>query len=171
MTLSTDSPTRCQTCRFKGTEDKTELPTTRRHHPHGSTFGHCAPYPRDDGPCRGFQSGRRSLPRLLCCAAGIRWPWPCTQEHTSVPTEDQDTQTSPQCRKHFRPPSKTRTSPPAPGDALHLAALIIHSDAISRRNRRAFLTTAKSTWEKSVLNASISFFPPVLFQKAFIWEF
>lgn len=37
-------------------------------------------YPRGDGPCRGCRSGRKTLLQLLCCAGGIRWLWPCTQE-------------------------------------------------------------------------------------------
>lgn len=38
------------------------------------------PYPRGDGPYRGCRSVRRTLQQLLCCAVGIRWLWPCTQE-------------------------------------------------------------------------------------------
>lgn len=95
-----------------------ELQTTRPDHPHGSTLGHFAPYPRGGGPCKGFRSGRRSLPRLHCCAGGIRWPWPCTQDKNNFSAgAGQDTQrassglaAAAQKKKTFGPPSKTPTS-------------------------------------------------------------
>lgn len=85
-----------------------ELQATRRDHPHGSTLDHFTSYPRGDGPCRGFRSGRRSLPRLPCCAGGIRWPWPCTRDKNNFSAgAGQVTQ---RAKKMSGPPSETPTS-------------------------------------------------------------